>query len=109
MEKETKFCFNCGAEIDKRAEICPECGVRVGPERNKSAGLAALLSFLIVGVGQMYNGQIGKGILLLIGAIVSGLLFFVVIGFFTWFIIWLYSIFDAYNTANKINSGDLIV
>lgn len=68
-----------------------------------------MLSFLIVGVGQMYNGQIGKGILLLIGAIVSGLLFFVVIGFFTWFIIWLYSIFDAYNTANKINSGDLIV
>ena len=24
----TKFCFNCGAEIDARAEICPSCGLR---------------------------------------------------------------------------------
>jgi len=24
-----KFCSNCGAEIDARAEICPKCGVRV--------------------------------------------------------------------------------
>ena len=24
----TKFCSNCGAKIDKEAEICPKCGVR---------------------------------------------------------------------------------
>jgi predicted amidophosphoribosyltransferase len=24
-----KFCSNCGAEIDAKAEICPKCGVRV--------------------------------------------------------------------------------
>lgn len=115
MEKETKFCFNCGAEIDKMAEICPKCGVRVMepenkvPNSQKSAGLAALLSFLIIGVGQMYNGQVGKGVLLLIGAIISGLLFSVIIGFFTWIIIWIYAIFDAYTTANKINIGEIIV
>ena len=28
MEKERKFCTNCGEEIDIRAEICPKCGVR---------------------------------------------------------------------------------
>jgi len=27
-QKPTKFCSNCGAEIDIRAEICPKCGVR---------------------------------------------------------------------------------
>jgi hypothetical protein len=26
-EKKTKFCVNCGAEIDARAKICPKCGV----------------------------------------------------------------------------------
>jgi type II secretory pathway pseudopilin PulG len=26
-EKKTKFCSNCGAEIDIRAKICPKCGV----------------------------------------------------------------------------------
>jgi zinc ribbon protein len=30
-ERKTKFCVNCGAEIDARAEICPKCGVRVAP------------------------------------------------------------------------------
>ncbi|BDC35803.1 MAG: zinc-ribbon domain-containing protein [Candidatus Methanoliparum thermophilum] len=28
-ERRNKFCSNCGAEIDKNAEICPKCGVRV--------------------------------------------------------------------------------
>lgn len=27
----TKFCHNCGEEIDVKAEICPNCGVRVTP------------------------------------------------------------------------------
>ena len=27
----TKFCSNCGAVIDIKAEICPKCGVRASP------------------------------------------------------------------------------
>jgi hypothetical protein len=27
VENRSKFCQNCGAEIDIRAEICPKCGV----------------------------------------------------------------------------------
>ena len=27
-KSETKYCSNCGAEIDIKAEICPKCGVR---------------------------------------------------------------------------------
>ncbi|KAF5083371.1 zinc ribbon domain-containing protein [Methanobacterium aggregans] len=114
-DTETKFCFNCGEEISKLAEICPNCGVRLmEPEKNvivpqKNAALAAVLSFLVVGLGQIYNGQVGKGILLLVGAIISGILMFIVIGVVTWLIIWIYAIYDAYNTANKINSGDMVV
>lgn len=28
MSSPRKFCHNCGAEIDARAEICPSCGLR---------------------------------------------------------------------------------
>ena len=64
-DRKTKFCINCGAEIDARAEICPRCGVRVAPPppptapssgyspavlpERKSEGLAAVLSFCLLG------------------------------------------------------------
>jgi len=111
MAKETKFCPNCGAEIDKEAEICPKCGVRVKVPTvgAKSPGLAAVLSFLIVGLGQIYNGQIGKGIGLIICYVISILLCFVLIGFILLPILWIYGIYDAYTTATKINAGEITV
>ncbi|MDN5375132.1 MAG: hypothetical protein PWQ39_172 [Thermacetogenium sp.] len=71
----------------------------------KNPGLAAVLSFLITGLGQIYNGQIGKGIGLIVAAGIAGLLCFVVIGFVLLPIIWIYGIYDAYKTAEKINQG----
>lgn len=111
MTKETKFCSNCSAEIDKDAEICPKCGVRVKAPAvgEKSPGLAAVLSFLIVGLGHIYNGQIGKGIVLIICYVISILLCFVLIGFILFPILWIYGIYDAYNTAKKINAGEITV
>ena len=107
ISSETKFCSNCGAKIDVKAEICPKCGVRVKVKAPivamKSPGLAAVLSFLIVGLGQIYNGEIGKGILLIICNVISILLSFVLIGIPLLLILWIYAIIDAYDTANKIN------
>ena len=73
MDGETKFCFNCGDKIDAKAEICPNCGVRVKGSRTgiKSSGLAAVLSFLIIGLWQIYNGEIVKGFLLMVLALIS--------------------------------------
>ena len=111
MEKETKFCSNCGAEIDINAEICPKCGVRVGafitrdaPIARKNPMLAAILSFLWAGLGQFYNGDIGKGFI------------FSSITFISWIFImsllpvllipfWVYAIYDAYAVAKKINTN----
>jgi len=116
----TKFCSNCGVEIDSSTRYCSNCGAeQCSPsgygqpyQRNvrkqKSAGLAAVLSFLVVGLGQVYNGEVGKGVLLFLGAVVSGILMYVLIGFITWIIIWFYAIYDAYNTANRINAGEII-
>ena len=62
----------------------------------KSAGVALLLSFLICGAGQMYCGRVGKGFLMLFGAIA---LWFILLGW----IIQIWSMVDAYQTAKQMN------
>ncbi|RPF49606.1 hypothetical protein EDD75_0425 [Thermodesulfitimonas autotrophica] len=71
----------------------------------KNPGLAAVLSFFIAGLGQIYNGQIGKGIGLMVAEILSWLLCAVVVGFVLLPVVWIYAIYDAYKTAEKINQG----
>jgi TM2 domain-containing membrane protein YozV len=112
----TKFCQHCGAQITFEAEICPKCGVRVaGPQlvetisaairhELKNPGIAAVLSFFFVGLGQIYNGQIGKGIGFIVLGVVFVALMFVLIGFILYPVFWAYNIYDAYNTAKKINA-----
>lgn len=62
----------------------------------KSPGVALLLSFLFCGAGQIYCGRVGKGILMFIGAV---LLWLVLLGW----IIQIWSMVDAYQTAKKMN------
>jgi TM2 domain-containing membrane protein YozV len=113
-KKNTKFCVNCGAKIDAKAEICPKCGVRVAPPptpprkeyvERKSEGIAAVLSFLFVGLGQIYNGEIGKGFLFIIIGVICLFSIIFLIGFILYPLFWIYNIYDAYNTAKKINAG----
>lgn len=66
--------------------------------QRKEPWLAALLSFFITGAGQMYCGRIGKGVGLLICAIIGWILF-VIPGL----AIWIYGIADAFNMAQEIN------
>lgn len=65
----------------------------IGP---KSPGVALLLSFIICGAGQMYCGKVAKGVLMLIACI---LLWLVFLGW----IIWIWSMIDAYVTAKNMN------
>jgi TM2 domain-containing membrane protein YozV len=114
---ETKYCSNCGSQIDAKAEICPDCGVRQPGStvyqgsafQEKNPGLAAVLSALFVGLGQIYNGQIGKGLILILAYIISWALMLLIIGFITTPLIWIFGIYDAYNTAKKINTGEIVV
>jgi len=104
--KSTKFCTNCGTEIDTKAEICPKCGVKQLSRHFsvKNSGLAAVLSFFFMGLGQIYNGQIGKGIIFIILYIISFLLIFILIGLITTPMLWIWGMVDAYRTAEKINT-----
>ena len=108
---ETKFCVNCGAEIDENAVICPQCGVAQQsekPETQKNEGIAAILSFFFTGLGQIYNGQIGKGIVLIVIQVINIVLMIILIGFLTYPLVWIYGMWDAYNTAKKINQGMIV-
>ena len=102
------YCRNCGSQIDAEAEICPKCGVRQKnpPVENKNPLFALILSFIIPGLGQIYNGQNRKGILLIVSIIVSIVLWMILIGFILTILVWLYGLYDAYNTAELINKGE---
>jgi TM2 domain-containing membrane protein YozV len=69
----------------------------------KNAGLAAVLSALWCGLGQIYNGQIGKGIAFMIIQFINALLMFIFIGFITYPIMWIWGMVDAYRQAEEIN------
>ncbi len=69
----------------------------------KNPGLAAVLSFFWMGLGQIYNGQIGKGIVFMVAYGFSFLLMLILIGFITTPILFIYGIWDAYSSAEKIN------
>ncbi|RBQ23521.1 hypothetical protein ALNOE001_08760 [Candidatus Methanobinarius endosymbioticus] len=71
----------------------------------KNAGLAAVLSFLIIDLGQIYNREIAKGLILLSVFYLCIALFLFIIPPILALILWVYAIYDAYTTTKKINEG----
>ena len=70
----------------------------------KSAGLAGVLSFFISGLGQINNGQILKGLVILVVQIINGALTTILIGWIPLAIVWVWAIIDAYREAERINA-----
>jgi TM2 domain-containing membrane protein YozV len=69
----------------------------------RNPGIAAVLSFFWTGVGQIYNGQLVKGIILILVQMVNAALMFVLIGFITYPIVWIWGMYDAYKVAERMN------
>jgi TM2 domain-containing membrane protein YozV len=69
----------------------------------KNPGIAAVLSVFWTGVGQIYNGQIIKGLILIVVQMINSALMWVLIGFITFPIVWIWGIYDAYKTAERMN------
>jgi TM2 domain-containing membrane protein YozV len=78
-------CPICNKEISRAATACPSCGHPINPQsmktsqRSWSPGIAALLSFIIPGAGQMYKGHVGTGILWFI-FVIGGYFLFIIPG-----------------------------
>jgi TM2 domain-containing membrane protein YozV len=117
------FCSACGANNDTTARFCHSCGqpvaaspapapppadygsMRGAPQTQvvqpqvvtgKSPVVAAILSLLIVGVGQFYNGDSKKGAIMLVAAVILGTASLGVL----WFVCAIWSAVDAYQVAN---------
>ena len=112
-----------GSPVSTYAPV-PPAGV---PAKNPI--VSAVVSLIIPGVGQMINGQMKKGLILLVGYIVLWIavviLYMVggiILGMITFgitsclccflyiipFIVNLYAAYDAYKTANDINAGLIV-
>jgi TM2 domain-containing membrane protein YozV len=69
----------------------------------KNPGVAAVLSFFFTGLGQLYNGRFLKGFAFMAAGALNILLMFILIGFVTGPLFWIYNIYDAYTDAERIN------
>jgi TM2 domain-containing membrane protein YozV len=106
------YCSNCGAQIENDSRFCARCGAAqpvaapapaVVVRDRKEPWFALALSFLFSGLGQIYNGQFGKGIAFILAHAVSIALLWFIIGFITTPIIWIWGMVDAYKSAQRIN------
>ena len=108
-EATAKFCHACGAATGAApvSPIPPNPGTMRGPAQHaqvidrpgptgKNPVLAAILSAVIVGVGQFYNGDVKKGALMLVGAVILG----TATGGALWLALAIWSAIDAYQVAN---------
>ncbi|MDV2481087.1 hypothetical protein F8E02_03490 [Methanoculleus sp. Wushi-C6] len=77
------------------SKIIPSTGLE-----SKDPRFSALLSIVFAGLGQVYNGQFARGLVILAGTLV-GALGFAPAGA----AIWLYGTYDAYATARRMNEG----
>ena len=140
----TMYCPNCGTETTPDSEFCQKCGTNLnegakqaGVPPNvtyamplKSTGIAAVLSFLFTGLGQVYVGKIARGIIFVcIGACVGVLSSILILSgvvvdtnaetieytmsyiaagaviLIAYLAFWIWQIFDAHKLANQYNDA----
>ncbi|GKS62137.1 hypothetical protein YTPLAS21_15950 [Candidatus Nitrosocosmicus sp.] len=112
------YCRNCGGNLpSENSSFCPVCGK---PQNNASAvtmasqtknpGTAIIIALIagilgFNGIGHMYIGKIGKGIILLIvGWIILALtILFIPVGII-YIIFWLWQAYDVNSKANYYNN-----
>jgi TM2 domain-containing membrane protein YozV len=108
------FCRDCGAVIKEDAEICPSCGVRQQSPPNNAVEsvlddlteggnpfVAAAASVVLPGLGQIYNRELQKGILVMVASFIALASVLAFVGIILYPAVWLYAIYDAYTVADR--------
>lgn len=75
----------------------------------KNPALMVLASFFLPGLGSMLNGDTRRGVLILVGYLVSCLLTLVLIGLVGVFGFWVWGMVDAYQGAQRWNARHGII
>jgi TM2 domain-containing membrane protein YozV len=100
-EESPRFCSGCGARMDGTIPAgYPEYPAPSRLQKNQTT--AGFCSTCLPGLGQVYNGETGKGFAIFLFTII-GLVLFIVPGL----IIWLYAMYDSYSVAGKMNTGEI--
>lgn len=90
------ICSDCQMII-KGGDFCPDCApfaeAKARPGRQRSPWEAVLFA-VVPGFGQVYNGQVNKGIAVFI---LSPLIF-----------PWIWGMYDAYRTADRVRRGEIV-
>ncbi len=133
------ICSDCSMDVGGKL-VCKPCTEKMAVQcaapqaaARKEPALALLLSLvggivsgLFIGLGQVYNGQVKKGIILsvanvvicggIVGVYVIAGLATLGIGFLLCLpvlllplVLWFYAMYDAYVTADMINKGEPVV
>ena len=105
INRKIRICHNCGSKIDAMAKVCAHCGAKT---INKNPIVALGLSLIFPGLGQLYNNQNHKGLVLIIAYIVSFILCLILIGVILVILIWIYGMYDAFVSAKAINKGEIL-
>lgn len=131
-----KYCPRCNNAVTDPDRFCPMCGYdftgqgvpgnmgqpqnygidRVGTYKMKKESLSAILSFLVMGLGQIYNGQILKGLVMFLTIPIIGVTYIFVMTLYTETVlvlgivlaglglfVWIYGVKDAYLKAKTYN------
>ena len=69
----------------------------------RSPLLAAGISLIVAGLGQIYNGQVTKGVIFTVIQLINGALTAVLIGWLLLPLVGLWAMIDAYMTAKHNN------
>jgi TM2 domain-containing membrane protein YozV len=69
----------------------------------RSPILAAILSLILSGLGQIYNGQVTKGVIFIVIQLINAALTTVLIGWILMPIVGLWAMIDAYLVAKSNN------
>lgn len=75
----------------------------------KNPGLSLLASFFVPGLGSIINGDVARGIIILVGYVVSWLLVILIVGLFGVLGFWVWGLVDAYQGARLWNARHGIV
>ena len=115
-DDKVKFCHACGFEIEGDIRYCPNCGADLHNSgiptqtstepRDKNIIVAIVLSVIFPGLGQFYLGLNHKGLMFLIGYIISAVLILLLVGFILCFVIWIWALVDAIQSTNALNRGE---
>ncbi|WP_313692052.1 zinc-ribbon domain-containing protein [Halorarum halobium] len=112
------FCRECGTVIDADARYCPDCGASQtgGPRASPGSTIdrlvedlleggnpfvAAVFSALVPGLGQLYNRELEKGLVVFVASVLAVFSTAILIGFLLYPAVWLFAIYDAYTVADR--------